>query len=249
MSTTTTTNLALIKPTAGTNEPASIFTSHNPNMDKIDLHDHGATLGAPIKRIQSGTFAARPAAGNAGHVYVATDTPGIYYDTGTAWVEASSPAGAQTLTNKTISLLAGTGNTLLVPAAHAYHSVSQAVASSGLVVLALNSERYDTDTMHDLATNNSRLTCKTAGSYAVKAGLEWAGNATGERITELTLNGAITIARVRGAAGLVNQNPSTTYALAVNDYVELRVYQDSGVALNITVQANYSPYLCMERVA
>ncbi|HXI16420.1 MAG TPA: hypothetical protein VNM48_08615 [Chloroflexota bacterium] len=87
MATTSTTNLALIKPTQNTNEPASIFTSHNPNMDKLDAHDHGATLGAPIKRVQSGTFAARPAAGNAGHVYVATDTAVMFFDTGAAWVE------------------------------------------------------------------------------------------------------------------------------------------------------------------
>lgn len=93
MSTTTTTNLALVKPTQGTNEPASIFTSHNPNMDTLDAHHHGAGNAPAIKRVQSGTFAARPAAGNAGHVYVATDTGAMYFDTGAAWVQLFSALG------------------------------------------------------------------------------------------------------------------------------------------------------------
>ncbi|HXI15132.1 MAG TPA: hypothetical protein VNM48_02085 [Chloroflexota bacterium] len=53
-------------------------------------HAHENTRGNPIKRVQSGTFAARPAAGNAGHVYVATDTASIYFDTGAAWVKTLS---------------------------------------------------------------------------------------------------------------------------------------------------------------
>lgn len=54
-------------------------------------HTHESTRGLAIKRVQSGTFAARPAAGNAGHVYVATDTGILYVDTGAAWVEAYTP--------------------------------------------------------------------------------------------------------------------------------------------------------------
>ncbi|HXI15690.1 MAG TPA: hypothetical protein VNM48_04905 [Chloroflexota bacterium] len=136
MASTTTTNLALIKPTAGTNEPASIFTSHNPNMDKIDLHDHGATLGAPIKRIQSGTFAARPAAGNAGHVYVATDTAAAYFDTGAAWVGMAS-LGANAFT--------GVQTNSAQPAFLAFNSVSDAnqTGAGATATLDFDTEVYD----------------------------------------------------------------------------------------------------------
>lgn len=56
-------------------------------VENFDLHDHSNGKNLAIKRIQSGTFAARPAAGNAGHVYVATNTAQLFFDTGAAWVE------------------------------------------------------------------------------------------------------------------------------------------------------------------
>jgi hypothetical protein len=42
---------------------------------------------------------------------------------------------------------------------------------------------------------------------------------------------------------------ATHYQLAVNDYVELIAYQDSGGNLNVNVTGNYSPEFMMVRVA
>ena len=42
---------------------------------------------------------------------------------------------------------------------------------------------------------------------------------------------------------------STLYSLAVNEYVELVAFQDSGVSLNALTAANYSPEFSMVRVA
>jgi hypothetical protein len=96
MSITITTNMGLKKPDQNTREPASIFATHNPNVDAIDAHDHSTDNRVAVRRLTSGLFSARPVAGNAGHVYIATDTVQIFYDDGTAWREMMvSPMTAQ----------------------------------------------------------------------------------------------------------------------------------------------------------
>lgn len=64
----------------------------------VDAHTHASGLGAAVKRIDSGAFASRPAAGNAGHVYFATDTGQLFADDGTAWDEIAAVGVAHTWT-------------------------------------------------------------------------------------------------------------------------------------------------------
>lgn len=52
----------------------------------VDLHDHSATKGLPVKRILYGTEAARPT-GAQGWVYVATDTDKMFYHNGLGWTQ------------------------------------------------------------------------------------------------------------------------------------------------------------------
>jgi hypothetical protein len=59
-----------------------------------------------VKSAQSGTNAAKPAAGTAGRIYIATDTQQVLFDNGAAWVIVGSNAGSGgTITGVT----AGTG--------------------------------------------------------------------------------------------------------------------------------------------
>jgi hypothetical protein len=143
------------------------------------------------------------------------------------------------------------------PAVSVTHNASQSINTSTNTILAFNTERHDqaanaADTMHDIVTNNSRLTCRYAGVYLIQASVEWATNVTGERIVELFLNNTTVIARDRRAAGAVGSIVQGCYKqrlLAVNDFVEVRVFQTSGGALNVTVGADYSPEFMMVRVA
>lgn len=139
-----------------------------------------------------------------------------------------------------------------VPAARAYHNANQSVANATLTALALNSERFDSDTIHDTSTNNSRLTCKTAGRYVITASAGFAANATGIRLIGIRLNGSTYIAQSVtnnvGAGQNCNMEASAVYELAVNDYLELIAYQTSGGALNVEALANFSPELAMARV-
>ncbi|GAH60270.1 unnamed protein product, partial [marine sediment metagenome] len=88
---------------------------------------------------------------------------------------------------------------------------------------------------HDLVTNNSRLTCKTAGLYLVYTTINWVANATGFRMGEIYQNGTTGLARMIKPCPAEDSllHSSTVASLAVNDYVEVRVWQNSGDALNI----------------
>jgi hypothetical protein len=140
----------------------------------------------------------------------------------------------------------------IVSAARAFRASGQSVLTSTVVVLLLDSERFDTETIHDNAVNHSRLTCKTAGIYAIDGSAVFEANATGNRQLKILLNGTTEIDSVNvpaaGGAADTHLSVSTIYQLAVNDYVELAVRQTSGVTLNVLQVGNVSPEFGMVRV-
>jgi len=140
-----------------------------------------------------------------------------------------------------------------VPAARVYHNTTQTVANTTLTWIVFNSERFDTDTIHDTSTNTGRLTCKTAGTYLIVGNFSFPLNFNGSRQIRIRLNGATIIAitamtPTSSAATDADMEVSTIYALAVNDYVELGAYQTSGGTLTIAANANYSPEFSMTRI-
>jgi hypothetical protein len=139
------------------------------------------------------------------------------------------------------------------PAARVYHNANQSVANTTVVPLAFNTERFDTDSIHSTSVNNSRLTCRTAGLYLITYSLEFATNAVGLRSAVPRLNGdntkfldASEIPAISG--GTTKLTGATIYELAVNDYVELIVFQASGGSLNVLSTGNYSPEFGMVKV-
>lgn len=145
------------------------------------------------------------------------------------------------------------------PSVHVTHNAAQSVTSATPLTLAFNTERHDQaggapSTMHDTVTNNSRLTALYAGIYLITANIEWAANATGYRRCAIRLNGTTVIGEVlemcvTTAAVTTRQIAHAHYALAVNDYVEVVVDQNSGGALNVNSSGNVSPEFSMVRVA
>jgi len=133
-----------------------------------------------------------------------------------------------------------------VQGAKVYHSAAQSIPHNTWTTLTWDSEEWDTDTMHDPAANPSRLTCVTAGKYLICAIARFAlqANATQRAVTVfingigLTRNIALYIDRagvlptIIGATGIVN--------LAVADYAEIQVFQNSTVAVNIETPSSFS---------
>lgn len=130
------------------------------------------------------------------------------------------------------------------PSCRVYNSANISHATSGTEQsLTFNSERYDTDTMHSTATNTERITFTTAGKYLVTGHVVWAANATGVRSIHIRANGTTPLASHEQAAhsGENSMSISTVYSFAAGDYVELRVNQTSGGALNVLVGGNRTP--------
>ena len=144
------------------------------------------------------------------------------------------------------------------PAVGVYHNAAQSIPTGAVTALAFNSERFDqaggvAATHHDNVTNNSRLACLYAGIYLIDISYEWAASNAGTvRDVNLRLNGATTIATDRKLpVATVTQNGgiSRIYQLAVNDYIEVAVYQDTGAGLNMNATGNRSPEFTMIRIA
>lgn len=123
----------------------------------------------------------------------------------------------------------------------AVRTTTQSINDSTVTVIAFNgTDDFDTDALHDPSSNNSRLTAAIAGKYFVYCFVDWASNATGERIVRIEKNssGTPTAANVIAAtyavadAFLVNNNVACLTSLAAGDHVEVMVFQTSGGPLD-----------------
>lgn len=140
--------------------------------------------------------------------------------------------------------------------ARAYNTAAIALTSGTATLLTLDSERWDTDTIHSTSSQTSRLTATTAGKYQMTGHVEFAGNTgAGLRRLEILLNGSTVIASEDCAVSDTSDPATTTrcslathYNLAATDYVELRARQTVTSSLNITAGSNYSPEFEMVKV-
>lgn len=143
---------------------------------------------------------------------------------------------------------------LVRQAAKVTHGSHQEVTNLTNTYVLFNSEDealgcFDNDTIHDTSTNISRLTCKTAGTYLIQGNIEWSNASAGGRALAVELNRTVDIAFIMQKAVSTDAvHVSVLYKLAVNDYVELRAYQDSGGSLDIQSTANSSPVFSMVRL-
>jgi hypothetical protein len=112
-----------------------------------------------------------------------------------------------------------------------YHSTTHSFTNTTTVVLAWDSESADTNTMHDTATNNSRVTIKKNGTYVILGQIGYSGNdAAGGRKAFIKKNGS-DVDHVTAAAGQYGESVVQVVAveqLVANDYIELQGQQNSG---------------------
>ena len=130
------------------------------------------------------------------------------------------------------------------------HSANQNITTGTWTTLSFDSEDFDTDDIHDNVTNNSRLTCKTAGKYLIYCLFLFATDATGYRCGQFLVNGTTLVWKfIRPPAGGESWVQGVTaYDLAVNDYVEVQAYQNRGTALSIYAGQPLHPIFGIQRV-
>lgn len=125
-------------------------------------------------------------------------------------------------------------------------SIPNSAASPFTAITFDGTAVVDSASGHSAVTNNSRYTAQYAGLYDVSGLIQVQNNATGYRALFISLNGTLI------AASEATANPTaagaTTIAtryyvqMAVNDFVELRLFQSSGGALPTI--ANQSVFQC-----
>ncbi len=132
-----------------------------------------------------------------------------------------------------------------------YHSVSQTIPNNTATILAFDQERYDTDDIHDPITNNSRLTCKTAGKYILVFNGGFTQNAAGWRQYRFKLNGVTYLGLNLQGFDLDGRSFTTITSirdLSLTDYVEIEVFQNSGVPLDLLTSPSQSAEFMMQRI-
>lgn len=125
-----------------------------------------------------------------------------------------------------------------------YNSTDQTLSTGVQATIAFDTEEFDTNVIHDNSTNNSRLTCKTAGKYLVTGYVFWEATAgTGRRLVRIFKNGSNVIGGQSGVGNGTAQNYVDTVSciidLAVNDYVEMKAVQVAATTLkSLGLQGN-----------
>jgi hypothetical protein len=125
-----------------------------------------------------------------------------------------------------------------------YRTADFTVSNNSLTAVAFTHEEYDTNGYHDNSVNNTRITIPSgkAGYYVIKSDGLFVNNANGYRELKIYKNGALTSNPTwyngahNGESRLVMVH--TAY-LAVGDYIETYVYQNSGGNLDYTYEINF----------
>ena len=135
------------------------------------------------------------------------------------------------------------------PACRVFNSTNLTVSHNTLTAFTFNSERFDTDTMHDTSTNTGRITFNTAGVYVVTLQFEVTATTDYQHVLgAIRINGSTNIAYHDLGAVTEGTYPpgmtlSTLYKFAAADFVDATVLykRTSAGASDVLVNGNRSP--------
>lgn len=162
-----------------------------------------------------------------GSIWIPSDSLAVRVDNGTAW------------------LLVGAGGDCV----RAFHSVAQTIPTSVVTTFAFDSEQFDSNNLHNVSINNSRLVAASAGKYmfGCNIGIAAHSEAVSGYIEVLvngsTFSGARHSFATTGAA--LWTETAIPYLLAAGDYITAVMQHTSFGAISITV----APYFWMYKVA
>ena len=127
-----------------------------------------------------------------------------------------------------------------------YQSVATSSFVTSVYLLVLwDAEQYDTNAMHSLASNTSRINATYTGLYTVNASVQFDMNVTGTRVLNLRKNsagsqtGGTSLCLTRSASpGFMTARLTCDVQLAAGDYMELFGFQNCGSTLASNVGAD-----------
>lgn len=138
------------------------------------------------------------------------------------------------------------------PAARAYNSANISCNNVTWTPLTMDSDDFDTDTIHSTTSNTNRMTFTTAGKYTITCGGYFASNATGIRqLALLDKNGNALRYSTKQAVngGVTSLEISVTETFAAADWVYMEAYQTSGGALSFSAGSANTAWIEVVRVS
>jgi hypothetical protein len=123
-----------------------------------------------------------------------------------------------------------------------YLTSTISIPNNAWTAVGWTNEHFDSDAYHDNSTNNSRLTIPAgyAGKYLISGNTNWdaysAASIRGVQIYKNGVGGIIPVVVQPITNGTNGTNTSFAYVidLAVSDYIEIYVYQNTGGNANLT---------------
>ena len=155
-----------------------------------------------------------------------------------------------------------------VPTARIRHSANQAIPTGfPLTVLDLDTVLWDAGAASahysrvevSPGVYEGRLYCRETGVYLMQTNVRFAGHTTGSRSAQITLYDTagvfvggiaeVSVSAYATTAYLPILSPNAVWDWEEGEYIVIRVYQDSGGALNVLSSATISPELMITKVA
>jgi hypothetical protein len=144
------------------------------------------------------------------------------------------------------------------PTVKAYSTLNSTLATGVLTRVTLNAEAWDTDAMHDLVTNPTRITIKTAGTYVVTARLGMCRISTAINRQAFLIHSSAGTIMQRSPMSLGSSVAAPfifgpqfqqiqVYAMtltrrfAANDFIEMAAFQDTGANVGLPGYADWCP--------
>ena len=121
-------------------------------------------------------------------------------------------------------------------------AVAQSIPTTAWTAVTLDAVDVDRDTGHNNPTYTSRYTAQTPGWYDLQGAGAFSNATTGRRIIRLQnssspIPGSSAGGPAIGSTQAVTLQTTAIFYIALGDFVELAMYQDSGVALGTSVQS------------
>ena len=138
--------------------------------------------------------------------------------------------------------LLGTGGDLdflhVAKALRVRASAAQSIPDTTVTLVTWNTEDFDLFAAHSTSANTSRITIPSTlpGVWKVHAQAQFAANATGQRNIELWKNGVLAVgpsSQYAPPAGVCTVDITSLFNLVAGDYIEVKVSQTTGGALNL----------------
>lgn len=144
-----------------------------------------------------------------------------------------------------IGMIAGVDRTL---APTAIRTTTQAIPNDTQTKVTFDSVDSDAWNCWDVGPNPTRLTAPISGRYIAMGNIAFAPAASGHRAVNILKNNTDELVRsdfptVGNSVDTHSTVTSTPISLTKGDYIELRVWQNSGSSLNLQVGSNHEPKL------